>query len=80
MQKVVSIYFDSYTRAGEPSETDEKRKWYQPRGDTVRHGAVQEHLEEYLREGWSVVSVTGLGGARPHSVGGWAVVVLEWPD
>lgn len=75
MQKVVSIYFDSHTQKG---EADEKRKWYQP--ETTRHGTVEEHLEEYLREGWSVVSVTGLGGARPHSVGGWAVVVLEWPD
>jgi hypothetical protein len=38
-----------------------------------RHGAIEEHLRQYLDDGWAVSSVTGFGG---HS-GGWVIVSLE---
>ena len=75
MQKVVSIYLDSQSQA---AESGKKGPWYQP--PTTPHGTVQEHLEEYLRAGWQVVSITGFGGSRQFTVGGWAIVVLEMPE
>ena len=44
-----------------------------------RHGQVEEHLDDYLSQGWRVVSVTSVGqtGGQSHGVRGWMVVVLE---
>ena len=44
------------------------------------HGQVLEHLDNYLSQGWRVVSVTppgGAGGGKAEEFGGWIVVVLE---
>jgi hypothetical protein len=42
------------------------------------HGLVEEHLQNYLAEGWRINSVTGFGGnSESLSVRGWAIVVLE---
>jgi hypothetical protein len=38
-----------------------------------RHGAVEEHLQRYLDDGWVIGSVAGLGGYY----GGWVIVSLE---
>lgn len=48
------------------------------RCEDTTHGAVEEHLEEFLDEDWRVVSVTGVGTAvhdgQPVM---WLAVVLE---
>jgi hypothetical protein len=42
------------------------------------HGLVEEHLQNYFAEGWSIKSVTGFGGnSDGMSVRGWVIVVLE---
>jgi len=38
-----------------------------------KHGFVEEHLKEYLEDGWKVVSLFGFG----EQVGGWITVVIE---
>ena len=38
-----------------------------------RHGAVEEHLQRYLDDGWVIASVAGLGGYS----GGWVIVSLK---
>jgi len=38
-----------------------------------RHGVVEEHLQEYLDDGWVIRSVTGYG----EYYGGWVIVTLE---
>ena len=45
----------------------------------ARHGRVEEHLDEYLAEGWHVVSVTPIGhtGGQSHGARAWMAVVLE---
>jgi hypothetical protein len=62
MQKLVTIYLDraSYKITGR-------------RSPEQSHGVVQEHLESYLAEGWSIKLIAGAGGM----VSGWVVVVLE---
>jgi hypothetical protein len=53
-----------------------------------RHGAVEEHLQGFLRDGWEIQSVSSVGGGVGHSyadsgsnmqgfVAGWIVVLLE---
>lgn len=38
-----------------------------------------EHLEDYLAEGWSIVSITpmGGGGGASYCVAGWFGVLME---
>jgi hypothetical protein len=38
-----------------------------------RHGAVEEHLQQYLDDGWTISSVTGYG----EYCGGWVIITLE---
>lgn len=71
MQKLVTIYLDreGYRMSGR-------------RSPSQSHGTVQEHLENYLAEGWSIKSIAGAGGGGAGSteVGcGWVVVLLEKP-
>jgi hypothetical protein len=40
------------------------------------HFGVQEHLAEYLEQGWSVKELTVLGGAG-GCLSGWVVVLLD---
>lgn len=68
MQKLVTIYLrDSDVHIG--------RRIREP--DLTQ----QEHLEEYLTNGWSVVSITSMGGsaALPNYLctSGWFAVLLE---
>ena|GEM_PF-622824 len=44
------------------------------------HGTVQEHLQDYLTDGWEIKAITGAGGGGTNvaSIGcGWIAVVLE---
>ncbi len=42
------------------------------------HRSTEELFQEYLTDGWRVVSVSTAGGAADaHGVGIWVVVVLE---
>jgi hypothetical protein len=42
------------------------------------HGLAEEHLQNYLTEGWTIKSVGGFGGnSDGMSVRGWVIVVLE---
>jgi hypothetical protein len=51
------------------------------RSPTQSHGIVQEHLENYLAEGWSIKSLAAAGGGGGADTGhmgcGWVVIVLE---
>jgi hypothetical protein len=68
MQKLVTIYLDTHAYMGD--------KWIKG-SHADRHGVVEEHLEEYLKDGWRVVSLFGLGGADGINARGWLSVVLE---
>ena len=67
MQKLVTIYLDN-TAYGKPSVIG----CY-----ADKHAAVEEHLHEYLSDGWQVRSLFGLGGTSGLSAQGWLAVVLE---
>lgn len=42
------------------------------------HGVTEEHLADYLSDGWRVVSVTSAGGTDSiNGLNSWVVVVLE---
>jgi hypothetical protein len=68
MQKVVTIYLDSHVYM------DGKRF----KGTFAdKHGLVEEHLVQYLDEGWVVKEIFGFGGAEANAARGWILVVLE---
>ena len=67
MQKLVTIHLTNYAYA----KGELKRK-----GEET-HGFVEEHLQEYLNDGWVINSVTGLGGGTEYTVSGWVIVLLE---
>lgn len=47
-------------------------------GYNLEHGVVEEHLSEYLADGWRITSVCAAGGsAGAHSATVWVTVVLE---
>ena len=68
-QKLVSIYLNS--------------EGYRVRGQRAPeqcHGAVQEHLSEYLKGGWKIVSISVAAGATGdvgNRASGWVFVLLE---
>jgi hypothetical protein len=69
MQKLVTIYLDNGAYA---------------RGKMLvtsyhdMHGLVEEHLTNFLAEGWSIKTLTAFGGnSEALSVRGWLAVVLE---
>jgi len=69
MQKLVTIYLDNsaYARGKMPVGSF---------GD--KHALVEEHLQQYLAEGWTIRSVSGFGGGSDGlSVRGWVIVLLE---
>jgi hypothetical protein len=49
----------------------------------IMHGEAEEHLEDLLRSGWKVLSVTPVGAAAGGGdsslchFGGWLAVVLQ---
>lgn len=72
MQKLVTIYLD--------------REGYRIKGQRSSgqsHCIVQEHLDNYLDDGWEIKSITGVGGGGGggHDIGavgcGWVAVLLE---
>jgi hypothetical protein len=69
MQKLVTIYLDNNAYAqGKMIVTSYHEM----------HGLVEEHLANYLGDGWSIKMVTALGGNSDGlSVRGWVAVVLE---
>jgi len=40
-----------------------------------KHGFVEEHLKDYLADGWAIKSLCALSGGT--STSGWLAVVLE---
>jgi hypothetical protein len=38
---------------------------------------VEEHLADYLRDGWRITAVTAAAGGSPAYAYGWLAVVLE---
>ena len=69
MQKLVTIYLDNGAYGkGKMIVTSYAEM----------HGLLEEHLQNYLAEGWAIKSVTGFGGnSDGMSVRGWAIVALE---
>lgn len=69
MQKLVTVYLDSSAYM--------EGKWIKGT-HADKHGVVEEHLQEYLREGWHVISLFGFGGASEGvNARGWLAAVLE---
>ena len=75
MQKLISVYLDSLN-----FRDDRKESWHQRRGDVI-HGLCEEHLDEYLKDGWMVKSISSFGGHGESSaydgVRGFVMVLLE---
>ena len=47
-------------------------------GEKTTHGEVQEHLAEYLSDGWRVASMMSVGSTGDVAVtAGWPAVVME---
>ena len=69
MQKLVTIYLDNGAYAqGKMIVTS-----YHD-----RHGLAEEHLANYLADGWTIKQLTALGGnSDALSVRGWIGAVLE---
>ena len=69
MQKLVTIYLENSAYA---------------KGKMIvgsfadKHGLVEEHLQNFLSDGWRILSVSGFGGnSDAITVRGWLAVVLE---
>lgn len=66
MQKLLALYLSNYT------------------ADRMLHedGDVREYLEEQLKAGWRVVSITPLGSVAADNTptSTWAMVLLEKPQ
>ncbi len=46
-----------------------------------KHGLVEEHLSEYLNQGWKVAAIHGFGGSGESiTARGWLTVLLERPE
>ena len=67
MQKLVTVYLDNMSYV--------KGKWKIGKG--VHHGLAEEHLEEYLSQGWKITDIHSFGGSTDVSAKGWIVVLLE---
>jgi len=64
MQKLLTIYIDRHSYFGKKFA----------RGHYAdKHGFVEEHLEDYLKDGWKISSHFGFG----QQEGGWITVVIE---
>jgi hypothetical protein len=71
MQKLVTIYLTN--------EEHSAGRFFEP--NAKLHGFVEQHLERELAQGWTVQSVTGLGGLNEFGIAkGWLAVVLEKRD
>ena len=71
MQKLVTIYLTN--------EANSAGRFFEP--GFQDHGQVEEFLARDLAQGWTVKSITGIGGLNEYGVAkGWLAVVLEKPD
>ncbi|MCY3018834.1 MAG: hypothetical protein NTW87_07385 [Planctomycetota bacterium] len=68
MQKLVTIYLDRRAYLG-------GKMLVGPLAGADKHCCVEEHLKEYLADGWSVKSLCAVGGET--GMDGWLAVVLE---
>ena len=69
MQKLVTVYLDNSSYG--------QGKWLTA-SYAEKHSFAEEHLREYLEDGWRVVHIQGIGGASEGlHVRGWIVVLLE---
>ena len=68
MQKLVTIYLDNHAYMGD--------KWVKG-SHADKHGFVEEYLQDYLSDGWTIAAVVGFGGAEGINARGWRAVVLE---
>ena len=69
MQKLVTIYLDN-------TAYSQGRMIVTTYGD--QHGLVEEHLQGYLADGWSIKDIAAFGGnSESLSVRGWLAVILE---
>lgn len=69
MQKLVTIYLDN-------SAYGQGRMLVGSYSD--KHGLVEEHLKDFLSEGWTITNLHTFGGNSDGlSVRGWITVVLE---
>ncbi len=69
MQKLVTIYLDNQVYS--------KAKFFAG-GSAEKHGRVEEHLQDYLQQGWVIKAIHGFGGGSESFVAcGWVVVLLE---
>lgn len=68
MQKLVTIYLDSSAYADQKATQTLKDK----------HGLVEEHLSEYLGDGWTIKEISSFGSADTiYCTTGFAIIVLE---
>jgi len=68
MHKLVTIYMDSHAYM--------EGKWVKGT-HADKHGFVEEYLQDYLSDGWAIVSLFGFGGTEGMNSRGWLAVVLE---
>jgi hypothetical protein len=68
MQKLVTIYLDN-------SAYGQGKMIVATYAD--KHGLVEEHLANYLADGWSIREINAFGGNDGLVVRGWLAVVLE---
>ncbi len=69
MQKLVTIYLDNGAYANGRMIVTSYAEM---------HGRAEEHLANYLADGWSIKTLTALGGnSESLTVRGWLAAVLE---
>lgn len=68
MQKLVTIYLDSYAYAEKKTTKNLKDK----------HGLVEEHLTDYLSDGWKIKQISSFGSTETmYCTTGFIVVMME---
>ena len=68
MQKLVTIFLDDAAY--------NEGKFFAK--NTKEHGFVEEHLDHYLSEGWTINDLHGFGGSGgSFDTRGWITVALE---
>lgn len=71
MQKLVTIYLDVY---GLPRESKGMGLIFSTKD---LHGQVEEHLTEYLNDGWRVINLSSTTSA---GTGAWVIATIEKTD
>ena len=69
MQKLITIYLNN--------QAYDKGKFFGG-GVADKHGFAEEHLQDYLQQGWVIKAIHGFaGGSESFHASGWVVVLLE---